>query len=237
MNLIDELFKNYNLKDISLLTKIGFKDIGNKTYILKETLDDNTYIIEINLIISNDNDYKINLNFFENNEEYPQTNFLLNNYNKITLSDFNLKILKIITTRLLELRDFAFVKVDFKKDLLNEIALHIKDVYGASPEFLFETHPSYAIFRNSNNKWFAILLSVPFNKVDKINHKDDKKEINILNVKVNDKVNELVSSYDYIFPGYHMSKKSWVSINLDSKNLDKTLMYLLISESYSNVEK
>lgn len=237
MNLIDDLFKNYKLKDVSLLTNHGFKDIGNDTYILKESLDDNTYGVEIILILLKDNDYKINLNFYENNEEYFQTNFLLNNYNKVTLSDFNLKVLKIITTKLLELRDFAFIKVNFKKDLLNEIALHIKDIYGSSPEFLFEAYPSYAIFRNLNNKWFAVLMSVPFNKIDKINHKEDKKVINILNVKVNDKVNDLVSSYDYIFPGYHMSKKSWVSINLDSLNLDKTLIYLLISESYTNVEK
>ena len=152
MNLIDDLFKNYKLKDVSLLTNHGFKYIDNDTYILKESLDDNTYGVEIILILLKDNDYKINLNFYENNEEYFQTNFLLNNYNKVTLSDFNLKVLKIITTKLLELRDFAFIKVNFKKDLLNEIALHIKDIYGSSPEFLFEAYPSYAIFRNLNNK-------------------------------------------------------------------------------------
>ena len=45
-----------------------------------------------------------------------------------------------------------------------------------------------------------------------------------------DKVSDIVDNIN-IFPGYHMNKKSWISINLCG-NIDLEEVYKLIDKSY-----
>lgn len=46
---------------------------------------------------------------------------------------------------------------------------------------------------------------------------------------------ELRASYGSVRPGYHMSKKHWNTIHLDSGELDLKLIYELIDQSYNLV--
>lgn len=60
-------------------------------------------------------------------------------------------------------------------------------------------------------------------------------EIEILNVKLDEKV-PIYLEQKGIYPSYHLSKKSWVSIILDDTLTDEKIMQL-IDISYENSDK
>ncbi len=100
-----------------------------------------------------------------------------------------------------------------------EIFKYIEENYGAQPEYLWDDTPDAAIFRHENNKkWFALIMKV--------------KEEEYLNVKTAPDYSDLLrNTYDYIIPAYHMNKEHWNTIVI-SKDVNKTLLYELIDQSY-----
>ena len=114
----------------------------------------------------------------------------------------------------------------------NRMANFIIEKYKVYPEFLWDKYPSYGIFRSkSSNKWFAAILNIDKSKV--IN--SESGEIEIINVKVSDLVNSYLKEKG-IFPAYHMSKKSWITIILNDTCKDEKIMNL-IDISYELVNK
>lgn len=105
-----------------------------------------------------------------------------------------------------------------------EIFKYIKEEYDVNPEYLWEDTPDAAIFRHHNNrKWFALIMKV--------------KNEEYLNVKTEPSYSELLrKSYDYIIPAYHMNKEHWNTIIIN-KNVDKSLIYELIDQSYELTKK
>lgn len=105
-----------------------------------------------------------------------------------------------------------------------EIINYIKEKYNASPEYLWEDTPDAAIFRHSKNrKWFALVMKV--------------KNEEYLNVKTEPNYSDLLrNAYDYIIPAYHMNKEHWNTIII-SKEVNKTLIYELIDQSYELTKK
>ncbi len=50
-----------------------------------------------------------------------------------------------------------------------------------------------------------------------------------------DRINELLESHDWISRGFHMNKTHWITLKLDSLQVDFTLVLNLMSDSYSIV--
>lgn len=97
--------------------------------------------------------------------------------------------------------------------LRNEIFKYVKKKYGTEKEFLWRKFPNYAILRhNDNKKWYALIMNIPKEKLGL----GGKEIVDILNLKIGDIEfkNTLVAKKGY-FDGYHLSKKSWISILLD----------------------
>ena len=64
---------------------------------------------------------------------------------------------------------------------------------------------------------------------------DESGEIEVLNVKLDNEVHNYLGVKG-IYPSYHLSKKSWISIILDDTLSDKEIMDLIdISYNISNV--
>lgn len=105
-----------------------------------------------------------------------------------------------------------------------EIFDYVKENYNVEPEYLWEETPDAAILRHTNNrKWFALIMHV--------------KNEEYLNVKTQPNYSELLrNSYDYIIPAYHMNKEHWNTIII-SKEVDKTLLFELIDQSYELTKK
>lgn len=111
-----------------------------------------------------------------------------------------------------------------KYDLSDEVIFYIRIKYGDELEYLWEKFPSYAVVRNKKNKkWYALIAKIEKNKLIG----ESKELVWVLNLRCDRVIVDNVN----IFPGYHMNKKSWISINLCG-NIDIEEVYNLIDRSY-----
>jgi len=106
----------------------------------------------------------------------------------------------------------------------------INNRYNVAPEYLWRRYPTYCIFRHhNNNKWFALLGTVPRSILGLSGDGD----IDIINIKTNDA--EFFRGVRGVLPAYHMNKNHWITILLDGtlpmKNVQK-----LIETSYELTE-
>ena len=65
---------------------------------------------------------------------------------------------------------------------------------------------------------------------------DNSGKIDVLNVNLNPELIQCLIDKKHFFPAYHMNKKHWISIVLDS-DVDLNLVKSLIDESFNLVEK
>lgn len=110
----------------------------------------------------------------------------------------------------------------------DRIIRHIKDFYGADPEYLWEKTPNSGIFRNNiNRKWFGIIMDIHKSRLGF----DSDEIVYVLNVKCDPiMVGELQKEKGF-FPAYHMNKDKWITAILDDTVKDETLFYI-IKQSY-----
>ena len=105
------------------------------------------------------------------------------------------------------------------------IISYVKKTYNASLEFLWDGFPVGAIWRRSDNqKWFGVMMNIPINRIGF----DGEEMVDIVNVRA-----DALSTIDnkYIFPAYHMNKKSWVSVLLN-KGLDDEKLFAFVDKSF-----
>lgn len=109
-------------------------------------------------------------------------------------------------------------------NLSNKVISYIKNKYGDELEYLWEKFPSYAVVRNKlNNKWYALIAKIEKNKLIG----ESNELIWVLNLRCDGNIVDNIN----IFPGYHMNKKSWISIDLCG-NINIEKVYNLIDKSY-----
>lgn len=217
-----ELFKKC-VFDYSKLLNYGFKKENNIYYYEKYILDNNYKIcikIENNNVIGKIYDLIFNDEYLNLNVD---SNLSFNN----KIKEEYIKVLKDIKVKCT--KESLFV---FKQS--NEITSYIKRKYKVNPEFLWKKNPNNGVFRNKNNKkWFGIIISVSKNKLD-LKYKQE--EIEVINLKLDEKMIKELIKMDGFYMAYHMNKKSWISIILDN-TLDNEIIYSLIDQSYNNVNK
>ena len=110
----------------------------------------------------------------------------------------------------------------------------IKAQFDLEGERIFNKHPEFLVFRHiRNQKWFALYMKIPPEKLglveDAISFPKDSL-LEIFNVKVNPDEREILTSQTGVYPGYHMNKKYWIS--LDIHKVQEPLLKDLIQESY-----
>ena len=110
----------------------------------------------------------------------------------------------------------------------SELFVHIADLYGAEPEYLWRSAPNYAVFRHGENrKWFGIVMDVPAARLGL----EGEGVIDILNVKVDPEDALVLRLADGILPAYHMNKKNWVSVVLEG-GIPSDMLLGLLEMSY-----
>lgn len=98
-------------------------------------------------------------------------------------------------------------------EAVERIIAHIRETYGAQPEFLWARTPNNAVFRHSGTgKWFAaLLLDVPRRSLGL----PGEGRADILDLKCGPAmIGSLLDGVRY-FPGYHMNKEHWISVLAD----------------------
>ena len=105
-----------------------------------------------------------------------------------------------------------------------EIFQYVKNQYGTEPEYLWKDNPDAAVLRHHpSNKWYAILMKVPGEKLGL----DEKILVDIIDVKADPTmIDMLIQTYGFL-PGYHMNKRHWLTILLDGSVRDAQVLDFL----------
>ena len=115
----------------------------------------------------------------------------------------------------------------------SEVIDYCNNKYGGNHVNPFKKHPDILAMVNEKNKWYALLLDVEYNKLNK--NIDITTKVKILNLKYpTDNISDIIDNQN-IFPAYHMNKKHWISVVLD-KNIKLETIKELIDISYSLVK-
>lgn len=145
------------------------------------------------------------------------------------------------------IKDACFIQLPFLSEQANRIATAVRDMYGDMPDFAFPTAPTYAVFRNpQNKKWYGIIMNIARSKLttkhaakksrNNEQHVESEKIVEILNVKLApEKSAQLLAKKGFFLP-YHMNKKNWITVLLDGTVHDNVIMEL-IAESHAFTEK
>ena len=100
----------------------------------------------------------------------------------------------------------------FKSTQTLKLIEYIREKFSDEPEFLWEKYPNFAIFRRKDNrKWYALIANIP-KKYLKLGGAE---EIEILNLRVEPEELDKIFDGETYFRGWHMNKKSWLTIRLD----------------------
>ena len=118
-----------------------------------------------------------------------------------------------------------------------DIISYAKKKYNTQPEYLWTKAPDIFVLRHKKNKkWYAIVMSIKKNRIilDNNNYdldQDIDQKIDIINIKLEPSLIDLLVDQKNFFRAYHMNKIHWLTINL-SGPLAKKKIYDLIDMSY-----
>ena len=134
---------------------------------------------------------------------------------------------------LADVREQCFDVKNFKAPQTLRLVEHIRETFDDKPEFLWEKYPNFAIFRRKDNrKWYALIANVP-KKYLKLGGDE---ELEILNVRIEpEELDNLVDDEKY-FRGWHMNKRSWLTVRLDDCLTDDEL-FTRLERSYQLAKK
>lgn len=216
MKIID--VEKYNFSKEKLL-QYGFREEAEKLVYRKEILDGN-FLIEIVFVNSQ---LIIEVYDLEFDEIYSL--FSVDSAVGETIQNIREHVENLLSS-ILGLADES-------GKISSEIIDYCNNKYGENHVNPFKKHPDILAFVNEKNKWYALLLDVEYNKLNK--NTDITTKVKILNVKYpTDRILEIIDNKN-IFPAYHMNKKHWISIVLD-KNIKLEIIKELIDISYSLVK-
>ncbi len=116
-----------------------------------------------------------------------------------------------------------------------EVLAYVKERYRTEPDHPWKNDPRGAVLRHDDNRrWYGVLLYVSRRKLGLA----EPEPVDILNVKCDPVMGEVLRSQPWIFPAYHMNHLEWISILLDgSAPRDRVLDLLDISYSLTASKK
>lgn len=128
-----------------------------------------------------------------------------------------------------ELLDFVIEYSCYKSKQANEIIDYIQSRYNSQLEFLWDDDNAIAR-REDNKKWYIVFMTIPKSKLG-FSLNDRVEVINLRLTK--EKVAECIDNTSF-FPAYHMNKKYWITVLLDSVACTDEILKL-VDESYGLV--
>lgn len=145
--------------------------------------------------------------------------------------EFVSKVREAYQMILMDIKERCFETLFFESEQANRITKKINERYHDKPEFLWEKDRTSAVFRNPvNKKWYGLIMHINKGKLDE----ESIVDIDVLNLKLDDKLIPELLKRDGFYQAYHMNKKYWVSIVLDNTISDEELLtYIHDSHAYT----
>ena len=217
-NIEEELFISYKY-DVKKLKKYGFKEEKDSLVYEKNIMDDS---FKVKAIISKDKKLSVKVFDIAFGDEY--TNFRMEE----NQGEFVARVRENIQSILLDIRDNCYQKEQFEFDQTLRIVNLIKEKYGDVPDFEWMDDPTCGAIKHKDTlKWYGLIMGIDYSKLEE----NKKGYIEVINLKIDDKkIPDLVHE-NGIYPAYHMNKKYWITVTMDDKQEDSSIMKL-IDESY-----
>ncbi len=217
MRNLDKYLKNKTINYDKLLEYGFIKE--NRKYLYKKNILNNKFLIEIEISsekqVSKVIDKKIE-------EEY-----ILVDVDSST-GEFVGKIKKEYEDIINDIVNKCTSKNAFKNKQTIEVINYIKEKYNDDLEFLWEKYDDAAIVRNkNNNKWYILFMTVSESKLGLESYNISE----IIDLRYQKDIIETIVDNKIIFKGYHMNKKSWITIKLDN-SMKLENIFTLIDNSY-----
>ncbi|MCR5457940.1 MAG: MmcQ/YjbR family DNA-binding protein [Clostridiales bacterium] len=222
MNIEQELFSKYET-DEKALSEYGFVIENGRAVYRKKLPDDN-----FEVVIEYDGRFRGRIEDLDMGGEY--TNFRLEGS-----TGYSAEIRQKFTDILLGIRGQCCKNRYFVYSQTRRINEYICSCFGVNPEFLWESTPSFAVYRRKDSqKWFALIGNLKRSKLEPDSKSKEEMEFMNIKIAVNDVANALKNKGFY--PAYHMNKKTWITVVLDGTVSDKTIQKM-IGDSYNYVQK
>ena len=221
MNIENDVFKRFSV-NYKKLEDYGFKK------------NDNDYVLEKNFL---NNDFKaiITISFNGNISGKVIENELDEEYTLLRteiVGEFVGKVREAYKDVLMDIRKHCFEPNYFIYDQTNRINSYIKEKYHDDPEFLWDNSPGCGVYRNKlNNKWYGIIMNVNYSKLD-----NKTGEVEIINVKLDEKEIQDLLKQNGFYKAYHMNKVGWITIILNDTLKDEVICSL-IDKSYNIINE
>lgn len=119
----------------------------------------------------------------------------------------------------------CFTHLPFGSDQMNRIYHCLESAFGDSYDYPFEKVPDAKAFRVAG-KWYALVMHVEGKKLQGYEGLAKDRVLEVVNLKVKPEHLADLLDRDGIYPAYHMSKKSWVTVVLDDSLPDQDLISL-----------
>lgn len=214
---IEQIYKNRKFNENKAL-QFGFKKNGDYFCFNKEILDGQFLI---GLKIYNNN--QIYADVIEISTGEPYTLFLVDN----AVGEFVGKIRMEYEKFLKEVSKECFDDNIYKSETSKKVIKFIKDKYKDDLEFLWEKSSSAIVRRKDNKKWYAVFQIVSKRKIGI----ESDEIVELLGLRASaDLIPDLIDN-KFIFKGFHMNKKNWISICLDG-SVNENSIFKMIDESY-----
>lgn len=120
----------------------------------------------------------------------------------------------------------CFEAQPFMSQQMNRLTRRIAQEWGDSLDYPFEKYPVYSSYR-IGGKWYALIFPLQWKKLGDFPEGIAEQTVEVVNLKVAPTDVEELLDKDGIYPSYHMSKKSWISLILNDSLSDDEVWDLL----------
>ncbi len=110
-----------------------------------------------------------------------------------------------------------------------EVLRYCRETYGTEADYPFRDSTAQ-VLRKPSGKWYGLLMTIPAEKLGL----QKKADVEVINLKATP---ERIANPDFqfVFPAWHMNRKYWISVLLDSA-IPQELLHTLLDESYNLVK-
>ena len=106
--------------------------------------------------------------------------------------------------------------------------------YGTEEEHFSVQFPSYVLLRNTNRKWYGIIMDVPKSTLGL----PGEEKVDAINLKCEPLLIGSLRQQPGILPGYHCNKDHWITVLLDGTvDLEQISILLDISHQLTGPKK
>ncbi|MGT2933082.1 MmcQ/YjbR family DNA-binding protein [Streptococcus catagoni] len=216
MTILSDVFKQRQVKWDSL-KDFGFKVDSKGTYNYSECIMADDF--RVDLSISKHGQIEASVFDLDLEEEYLLINL------EDSRNAFANKVQAAYQAVLEKIAEACFDLLPFRSSQMNRLSKLLKEHFNDPLDHPFEQQPDYLSYRVCG-KWYALIFPLKGEKLEGLPAEHKDQEFEIVNVKVKSKDLPRLLEKKGIYPSYHMSKKSWVSVTLDDSLTDDELWLL-----------